>query len=354
MNEHERFLALRRFESLDGLRALAVIAVVWQHTAGKAFSGTPLATIGGEGVTLFFAISGFLITTLLLRERDRRGTIDLRAFYVRRTLRIFPIYYLTLLTYVVLVWAFERDSEAGKQFFSNLPYFFTYTSNWFVELEERTIFYFAWSLAAEEQFYLVWPPLLVWLATRKAGMAFIAVVAATLVAHQLALSAADDWQNAIKWMKRFPLAIVLGAGVALLLHGRTSFERLLPILGRRQSPAFFASLLAISLIFPDASGVLTHTACVLLVVSVCISKKHVLHAMLTWRPLVYVGTISYGVYLLHMLSSNLASRALETLGLEPTWAVLFVATLAVSVVVAGLSFRYFESRFLLLKKGFER
>uniref|UniRef100_UPI0025BF7B9B acyltransferase family protein n=1 Tax=Hydrogenophaga sp. TaxID=1904254 RepID=UPI0025BF7B9B len=143
MNEHERFLALRRFDSLDGLRALAVIAVVWQHTAGKAFSGTPLATIGGEGVTLFFAISGFLITTLLLRERDRRGTIDLRAFYVRRTLRIFPIYYLTLLTYVVLVWTFERDSEAGQEFFSNLPYFFTYTSNWFVELKERTIFYFA-------------------------------------------------------------------------------------------------------------------------------------------------------------------------------------------------------------------
>jgi peptidoglycan/LPS O-acetylase OafA/YrhL len=354
MIDHERFLALRRFDSLDGLRAISVVAVVWQHTAAKSFAGTPLATIGGEGVTLFFAISGFLITTLLLRERDRHGAIDLRAFYLRRTLRIFPIYYSTLVAYVVLVWLLERNSEAGQEFFRNLPYFLTYTTNWFVELEGRTIFYFSWSLAAEEQFYLVWPPLLAWLATRKRALAFIVVVVAVLVIHQLALSITGDWQNGIKWMKRFPLAIVMGAGFALLVHERTSFERLQPLFGNPLSSCMFAGMLAVSLILPGTPTVVTHLACVLLVVSVCIAEHHALHRLLTWLPLVYVGSISYGIYLLHMLSSNAANKILVKVGLEPTWAASFFAALITSVVVAGLSYRYFESPFLVLKKRFER
>jgi peptidoglycan/LPS O-acetylase OafA/YrhL len=354
MLNHDRYLALRRFDSLDGLRAISVIAVVWQHTAGKAFAGTPLANIGGEGVTLFFAISGFLITTLLLRERDRHGAIDLRAFYLRRTLRIFPIYYLTLLTYVVLVWFIERHSQAGQEFFHNLPYFLSYTSNWFVTPQERTIFYFAWSLAAEEQFYLLWPPVLAWLATCKRALAFIGVFVAILVTHQLVLAATGDWQNGIKWMKRFPLAIFMGAGFALLLHGRASFDRMQPLLGRPFSSGIFTLLLMACLIVPGTPVVLTHFACVLLVVSVCIVDQHVLHRWLTWRPLVYVGSISYGIYLLHMLSSNMADKILVKLGFEPDWAVSFVAALITSVVFAGLSFQYFESRFLVIKKRFER
>lgn len=354
MTDHTRFLALRRFDSLDGLRAISVLGVVWHHTAGKAFLGTPLATIGSEGVTLFFAISGFLITTLLLRERDRRGSIDLRAFYVRRTLRIFPIYYVTLLAYVALVWFLERDSEAGQDFWRNLPYFATYTSNWFVDLKDRTIFYFAWSLAAEEQFYLVWPPLLVLLATRGRGMAFIAAVAFALIAHQSVLSHSGDWQQALKWMSRFPLAIVLGAGAALLLHGRIAYDRFQPVLGHPAAAGVSAMLLVLALAWPGVPGWIKHLACMLLVVSVCVAERHVLHALLTWRPLVYIGAISYGIYLLHMLASHASNKILGKIGVEPTWAVSFAAAVATSIIAAGLSFRYFESRFLALGASYKR
>lgn len=117
------------FGSLDGLRALSVAAVIWQHSGGGMVAAE-WAQLGHHGVMLFFAISGFLITTLLRRERDRHGVINLRAFYARRALRIFPLYFAVLSIYVVLVFVLERRSKVGQDFFSNLVYFATYTTLW--------------------------------------------------------------------------------------------------------------------------------------------------------------------------------------------------------------------------------
>src|SRR5581483_9077803 len=119
----ERFMAIRRFSALDGCRALSVIAVVWQHTSGSP--GPSFLQKGFLGVDFFFAISGFLITSLLLRERDAVGAISLRKFYARRALRIFPLYYLALLIYLGLVAATRRHTPEGTQFFHHLPAFAT-------------------------------------------------------------------------------------------------------------------------------------------------------------------------------------------------------------------------------------
>ena len=129
---HARFRGARYFGSLDGLRAISVLAVVWHHTVGHDKTLPYFFSNGDEGVTLFFAISGFLITTLLLRERDTAGSINLRAFYIRRALRIFPLYYAVVALYVVLTLLFERTTPAGREFFANLIFFLTYTSNWYV------------------------------------------------------------------------------------------------------------------------------------------------------------------------------------------------------------------------------
>src|SRR5215831_19037330 len=98
------YLQTRTFGSLDGLRALAILGVIWHHSA-SALPGWPITARGFLGVDLFFVISGFLIVTLLLRERRRTATISLRKFYVRRFLRIFPPYYglLALVTIVALL-----------------------------------------------------------------------------------------------------------------------------------------------------------------------------------------------------------------------------------------------------------
>ena len=160
MGTYERFQRSRRFSALDGLRAISVLAVVWHHTEGVGRDG--LLGRGYLGVQMFFAISGFLITTLLLRERARTGCISLRKFYARRTLRILPLYYAVLITYTVLVAALRGGTVEAHEFWRHLPSFATFTSNWFVDVSSDTdvTFYFAWSLATEVHFYLFWPPLL--------------------------------------------------------------------------------------------------------------------------------------------------------------------------------------------------
>jgi peptidoglycan/LPS O-acetylase OafA/YrhL len=90
---YERFREIKIFNSLDGLRCLSIVAVVWHHVAGHWLSGVHLMSVGYLGVDFFFVISGFLITTLLLREKEKYGRISLKNFYMRRSLRIFPLYY---------------------------------------------------------------------------------------------------------------------------------------------------------------------------------------------------------------------------------------------------------------------
>ena len=156
------FMSVRNFSALDGLRAVSVLAVIWSHASGV--HDLALLNQGRRGVDFFFAISGFLITTLLLREHSRSGGISLRDFYFRRTLRIFPLYYAVLCLYCVLAFLTLSGKPKGAEFWNNLPAFLTYTSNWFVSADhagDGVTFYFAWSLATEEQFYLFWPPLMV-------------------------------------------------------------------------------------------------------------------------------------------------------------------------------------------------
>lgn len=147
MDHFKSFVSVDRFGSLDGLRALSILGVLWEHSSLWAGMSAPIATKGFYGVNLFFAISGFLICSLMIRERSKHGAISLRAFYIRRSLRIFPLYYAMLLVYALVVLVMEKGPE-GEAFFGNLPAFLTYTSNWFVGAgqDERVIFVFAWSL----------------------------------------------------------------------------------------------------------------------------------------------------------------------------------------------------------------
>jgi peptidoglycan/LPS O-acetylase OafA/YrhL len=354
----DAYRATSRFGALDGLRALSVLAVIWHHTGGGLVSHS-WAQLGHHGVTLFFAISGFLITTLLLREHDRHGAIDLRAFYVRRALRIFPLYYAVLLLYVILVFALERHSDAGREFFANLKYFATYTSNLFVPLDGRTIFYFSWSLAAEEQFYLIWPPLLKKLGTRARGLAVAAGIVVALALFEWALpaivgaDAAAPWQAA---MRKVPLAIVAGVVAALVLHDPRAFARWWPWLAAsRWHSLGWLAVAAVCLVLDGFwPWAVLHLALALLVAACCMREDHVLMPLLRAAPVAYVGAISYGLYLLHMLCKNAVQKGAGAIGLSLDAFGLFLATSVVSIAVAGASFRWFESRFLGLKGRFER
>jgi peptidoglycan/LPS O-acetylase OafA/YrhL len=349
---HDVFRGTAFFASLDGLRCLAILAVIWVHT-GIRVEGITLTQRGYLGVDLFFAISGFLITTLLLRERERHGSISLGAFYMRRSLRIFPLYYTVVAFYAVFVWALEPATPTGRQFFANLPYFLTYTSNWFVPLEGRVIFYFAWSLATEEQFYLVWPSLekllrgwrVLW---AIAGLLVLRTVVAYAV-HGGMLAADPLW---VRMVLSIHPAILGGVVLAHLLHDRQTFAFVAPLLASRwTAPAILIALFAaIEAGLPLAVIWLLMVA---LVGAVVIRESNGLAPFLRWRPVAHIGLVSYGMYLFHMLSYHAVKRLLAVAGLEQSW-LWFPATVIVATLVATLSFRYYESWFLHLKSRYAR
>jgi peptidoglycan/LPS O-acetylase OafA/YrhL len=339
MPGYDAYRGTRFFASLDGLRCLSVLAVIWHH-CGWQDAPWALAHMGYRGVDLFFVISGFLITTLLLREREETGTISLRDFYIRRTLRIFPLYYTVIALYVLTVFLFERHSAPGQAFFGNLPFFLTYTSNWFIQLEGRVIFYFAWSLATEEQFYLVWPAL-----EKLAGaMTIPLVVGSILLVRQAVETFAPEslWRTIV--LSIHP-AILGGVLLAHALHDPRGYAIAAKSMGQKWfGPAALAALVAaLSL----GQRWMIWASMIALVGAAVAREDHRL-GFLRWRPIAYMGTISYGMYLLHMLCHNVVKRALP--GLELLW---LPATLALTVLVAGLSFRYYESHFLRLKKRFQ-
>jgi peptidoglycan/LPS O-acetylase OafA/YrhL len=350
--DHAAFRQRRYFGSLDGLRALSVVAVIWHHTLGHHPGLPALMGHGDQGVTLFFAISGFLIVTLLLRERERRGAIDLRAFYIRRTLRIFPLYFAVLLLYVILVASLERESSAGREFFRNLLFYATYTSNWFVTLDGRVIFYFAWSLAAEEQFYLLWPSIERYLQPKRAliVMALIVAIVATLV--YVGPPAGGPIPLWYRMATGIPLAICFGVVLAHMLHHQRSYAWLKWLLGWRASSAVFL-VAALSLLSLDGQSEISIHLAFALMVGACVYREdHLLARLLRWRAVAYLGSISYGMYLLHMLVKNSLGKGLSYFGLGDSPYLLFLLTLVGTVAVATLSFRYFESFFLRIKSNY--
>ncbi|MBI5067374.1 MAG: acyltransferase [Deltaproteobacteria bacterium] len=342
---HEAFLRARYFDALDGLRGLSILAVIWHHSGEH----TGLLARGYLGVALFFAISGLLITTLLLREQDRSGTISLRGFYVRRTLRIFPLYYAVIAIYVLLVAVLERGSPAGTTFFANLPAYLTYTSNWFVDLSSgnRVIFYFAWSLATEEQFYLLWPSVV-----RYARIWFLPpIVMATL----LLLGEASRWaletglvppdMLLARVVASVATPICLGCMAAYLLHRPAGFRAAWRVAGQWWSAPLATALLVLALAVEATPTALVALAMTCLVVACSIRPDHLLRHLLGWRALRYVGTISYGMYLLHMLSLNAARRLVPDAGAP----LRFALAAAIAILLASVSYRWFERPILALK-----
>ncbi len=143
--------------SLDGLRALAIILVVFSHANFKFFQN------GGIGVSIFFTLSGFLITTLLLDEFDFKEKISLKSFYIRRSFRLFPALYVMLLVvgiYAIFYWTGQDQKNIFNDLLSSALYLYNISWSWGWGAKNYLV-YHTWSLGVEEQFYLIWPFILI-------------------------------------------------------------------------------------------------------------------------------------------------------------------------------------------------
>lgn len=348
---YEAFQATRHFPSLDGLRCLAILPVVWHHSTPRPLEG--LLGRGPLGVDLFFTISGFLITTLLLREAASTGRISLSGFYARRTLRIFPLYYAVLALTIAWAWLGLDAGPQRDHFFQSLPAYATYTSNWFVDFEvpHPVLFAFSWSLATEEQFYLVWPWVLA--LTRRWWVPVLFMTAALAVdqsANMGLLSQVFDASRLpFRMMASIAGPICLGALLAHGLHHPKSHEVFRWLLGWKASAPLALVALVVLVGLPEPSLLGIHVVMAALVGACCIRPDHGLRLLLDAPAARWVGTISYGMYMLHISAIAGAKRVLPSS--SPTL-VVFLVALVVTVGLAHLSFQLFETPFLKLRSRF--
>lgn len=363
--QHTTYRATRVFGSLDGLRALAVLAVVWHHSpAGRGLgvggSLWPASFRGYLGVDLFFVLSGFLITTLLLREREHFGRIAVGQFLARRALRIMPLYYAVLGLAAFYLGVVSPDVAMAAPFFADLPWYATFTSNW---LHAGTFFIILWSLAAEEQFYIAWSTLM---RALDDGAAYVA--AAVIVVGLLANYGALDAALAALLGPRFreldmvqatftPLA--LGCLAAWLLHGERGFEAATRMLGARAAAPLAMFVLIALASSPEPEPLrfarpFTQLAMTALVVACVVREDNGLARGLRLRALARLGVVSYGVYLWHIVTLQFVRPWAESLALPsaPSAWLIFGANALAAWCVAEISYRAFERRFLRLKRHF--
>jgi peptidoglycan/LPS O-acetylase OafA/YrhL len=303
--------------------------------------------LGQRGVDLFFVISGFLIVTLLLRERRRTGTVSLRRFYLRRFLRIFPPYYLTLILVAGAAFLGRGNTAAGMR--HDLPFAIFYVSNL---VPMSSLLAITWSLSTEEQFYLVIPALEKY---ARRGLPVLLPIAYVVVSlPPFGLFPGLSLPGFFRQTTFGP--ILLGVMLAHVLDDESAFALSWRVLGHRLAPLLAAALLLAICAYPreDVSGgprIAIHFAMTLLIGASVIREDHLLRPVLRLWPLRRIGVVSYGMYLFHMIVRHLVDKAAQRLGWSSE-GVFFLALVLLTWAVAEASFRFYESRFLALKSRF--
>ena len=355
---------------LDILRFFAFFAVFLHHSLPRdaalyvnaGLSSTAAEWVlaakaaGAFGVDLFFALSAFLITELLRREYVSRGKFSLSNFYIRRALRIWPLYFTFLAAVVFVIPAIIPEDRFGSIYVVSFALFF---GNW-ICVTSGLPFSVAsplWSISVEEQFYLGWPLLL-----RVFGMNLIKQLAIGMLALALAvrvLLAALGVEGAGVWCNTFARLdpIALGALLAFVLRGRTpnlnTAQRLLLcglamaswlLVGRYLSKSGPTSIISFAV---------SALASVSLLGAVLTTNSRLLYRPpFTW--LVYLGRISYGLYVFHLLALSLMAKVflIPVLQIPLNFERRLLCSFLLTVILAAISYRWLEQPFLRLKKRF--
>jgi peptidoglycan/LPS O-acetylase OafA/YrhL len=360
----------KHLPALDGVRGLAVLIVVLYHTGGGAQSSNlglriigNILKAGWSGVTLFFLLSGFLITGILW---DSKGTAHWwRNFYTRRILRISPLYYGSLLLVLLAAWV----THEGRAGFAGLWIFALYLQNlpWIADpgLNSRSLeLGHFWSLAVEEQFYLIWPLLLIRLRT-AAQVKYVCLglfIVSTAFRYAIwAFNTRPIDYNGFLLSRAGELA--LGAYLAMSFRDGSwgRLERVAPWITLASLAGFVAVGIAngtVELIKRSSatSGVMFITI-FYAGFMVLAMRDGVIHRAMKAGWLRWVGSISYGIYVFHILFvpfySWLGERLAPHAGRVEGIALKGVITWILTTLIAWASFRFFESPILRLRKYFQ-
>jgi len=323
---------------IDGLRAIAVIAVLCSHwIPGFAYP----VNWGLAGVYLFFTISGYVITRGLHKELSTKGRIDLTRFFKHRAIRIWPAYFLTIL-FVYFVWPGFKDGE--------IIWHSLFLSNFLFSTRDAFLFpIHFWSLSVEQQFYLVWPFMLL-LFHRRLWAVCLAMIIFSPVARWYY---SEELHKSVAPL--FSLASnldCLAAGSLLAYLERTCSERIVSYISNTAALISCAILACIisnnthGIYFYDTIFLATAFAGLSFFVISTASKWSYLFRWLTSYPMRKTGTISYGVYLFHLIIGMYVSSTLTGIA-SPL--LIAIVSAAATFIIASLSWRLIEKPLLSLK-----
>jgi peptidoglycan/LPS O-acetylase OafA/YrhL len=339
--------------ALDGVRGCAIIGVLGLH-AGEVLEG------GYIGVQVFFVLSGFVITAVLLEEARETSAISLARFYVRRALRLLPALAAVLAFVGVLSLIVSEQrwvDHLGRDALATTFYYANWLATRAGNLPHPLVH--TWSLSVEEQFYLLWPPVLALLVFRRAGyrtlmVACVGGVVASAAVRYALFSNGSGVNRAYFGTDVRLDAMLVGCALAVAAYAGWLPTSRTAIAGVRVAAGIGCVVTAwVAYAVPRTDGVLYEGGLTVVAVlsaaiiaAVLLAPEAGLARALTWRPLRYVGTISYGLYLWHLPVLFAVRSAL------PRTSNLVVAPLmvAISLALAALSYQYLEQPFLRLKE----
>ena len=361
-SEHSPLLG--HIPALDGLRALAVLGVMLYHSQLGIISG------GFLGVDLFFVLSGFLITSLLLAEFQRQGSIDLIAFWGRRVRRLAPALIFMVIVTLSVAWLINnaRGAANGRDAIASLLYVNNWNqtavkTNYFDTFVGASPFLHTWSLGIEEQFYFVWPPLLVWfLASRGGRLSGLTslVMAAAIASATLMSLRFDETNPTIAYVSTDTRlqTIAAGAAVAILMAGPQGHQirtwlRAHSSVTRAATIVTFGLLLVAFVTVHDTSPWLFHggflllaALCAALILLVVFAPSNAITRMLSLRPITAIGVVSYGLYLWHWPVFVLAGPNVLRLNGLPLTVVQWVLTALLALLSYVLIERPIRTRWV--------
>lgn len=351
---------------IDGLRAIAIVAVVAFHAGMPGLSG------GFVGVDIFFVLSGFLITSMLFKEAEQTGQIDLSEFYARRVRRLLPAATLVLIVSVVLAYfylipigdeqlKFARSAFASALFVSNI-FFWTSSGGYFDGPSDQIPLLHTWSLSVEEQFYLIWPLLLIGIVrfAEWRGLKLRSLVLCALAVMFLCSLATSVWLSQVSPSAGFYLLpsriweLAAGAFTGVILQNE--------LLKQKLKQKWFATLLALTgmaaicwavlffdagMAFPGWVALLPVLGTVSVLIAGAISDGNLVSRLLSTPPMVLIGKLSYSWYLWHW--PLLAFLKIENLGENELFQNLIAAFIA--LILASLTYHYIENPIRYSRKG---
>lgn len=348
---------------LNGLRAIAAIAVVISHITlalkefhlnpyilGVAEDGKPKGlSLAGFGVSIFFVLSGFLITYLLQAEKEV-NSINIKKFYLRRILRIWPLYYMYLILVVITILVFKLDFDLK----SLLLYIFYAANIPFILNTTLPFVAHYWSLGVEEQFYLFWP----WVNKKidhhiiPTIITFIVILVGTKVL--LHFYRPNSLLESIIHVTRFHTMMIGALGAILYKQGNRFF---LEITNNKIAQAigwmiiFLVAINKYHFISIIDNEIISIVTLVLIIGQIHITNR-LINLELTFLD--FLGKISYGIYVIHPLIIFLLSKSLNQINIQATYKyfMVYFTTLTLTIIISHLSYKYFERYFLVIKKRF--